>query len=82
MEDLTYKEILSSSMGQASYKCEMPRLELKSSRSFLAIKRCEGTKLEKLLSDHETQFISWRIYAPLVVKLLSLLFKLTWSNNW
>ena len=25
--------------------------------------------MEKLLSDHKVQFISWRIYAPLVVKL-------------
>jgi hypothetical protein len=28
-------------------------------------------KLEKLLSHHEARFISWRIYAPLAVKLLS-----------
>ena len=26
--------------------------------------------MEKLLSNHEAQFISWRIYAPLAVKLL------------
>ena len=32
-----------------------------------------GQKLEKLLSDHEARFISWRICAPLVVKLLSAL---------
>jgi hypothetical protein len=36
----------------------------------IAIKHCQGTKLEKLLSNHEARFISWRIYAPLVVKLL------------
>ena len=36
--------LLSSSMRQASFKCDTPRLELKSSRSFLAIKRC-STKL-------------------------------------
>ena len=29
-----------------------------------------GQKLEKILSDHEAQFISWCICAPLVVKLL------------
>ena len=27
-------------------------------------------KVKNLLSDHEAQFISWRIFAPLVVKLL------------
>ena len=51
-------------------QCEMPCLELNSLRTFLCIKRCEGKKLEKLLSNHESQFISWRICAPLVVKLL------------
>ena len=37
-------------MQQASYKCETPQLELnlKSLRSFLAIKRCEGTKIGKV----------------------------------
>ncbi len=30
-------------------KCEMPRLELKSSRTFLAIKCCQGTKSEKVI---------------------------------
>jgi len=29
--------------------------------------------VEKLLSDHEAQFISWRMYRPLVVKLLLLI---------
>ena len=36
-------------MQQALFKCEMPRLELKSSRSFLAIKRCQGTKSKKVI---------------------------------
>jgi hypothetical protein len=36
-------------MRQALCKCEMPRLKLKSSRAFLAIKRCEGTKLGKVI---------------------------------
>ncbi len=36
--------VLSSLMRQASFKCKMPQLELKSVRSFLAIiKRCQGT---------------------------------------
>jgi len=36
--------LLSSLMQWASFKCEMPRLELKSSRTFLAIKCCQRTK--------------------------------------
>jgi hypothetical protein len=39
-------------MRQVSFKCEVPRLELKSSQSFLAIKRCQRTKSKKFLSDH------------------------------
>jgi hypothetical protein len=35
-------------MQQASFKCETPRLELKSLRAFLAIKRCQGTKSNKV----------------------------------
>ena len=45
--------LLSSSMQQASFECEMPWLELKSSWIFLAIKRCQQTKVEKLLSDNK-----------------------------
>jgi len=41
--------VLSSLMRQASFKCKMPQLELKSVRSFLAIiKRCQGTKSKKV----------------------------------
>ncbi len=40
--------VLSSSMRQALFKCKMPRLELKSLQSFLAIKRCQGTKSKKV----------------------------------
>ena len=36
--------LLSSSMWQVSFKCKTPQLELKSSRSFLAIKHCQRTK--------------------------------------
>jgi hypothetical protein len=41
--------LLSSLMQRALFKCETPRLELKSSRSFLAIKhcQCQGTKSKK-----------------------------------
>ena len=50
----------------------MPRLELKSSRSFLAIKRVSGQKVKKLLSDHEARQKVGRIFAPIAVKLLKL----------
>ena len=36
-------------MQQALLKCEMTRLELKSSRSFLAIKCCQQTKSKKVI---------------------------------
>jgi hypothetical protein len=39
--------LLSSLIWQVSFKCETPRLELKSSRSFLAIKHFQGTKSTK-----------------------------------
>jgi hypothetical protein len=61
--------LLSSSMRQASCKCETPRLELKSSQTFLAIKRWKGTKIGKVIKqsrNHEAQFISWRICATIV----------------
>jgi hypothetical protein len=35
-------------MQQVSFKCKKPRLKLKSSRTFLAIKRCERTKIGKV----------------------------------
>ena len=50
-------------MQQALCICETPRLELNSLRTFLAIKRCEGTKIRKLLSNHEALFLSWRLCA-------------------
>jgi len=36
-------------MQQALFKYEMPGLEMKSSRSFLAIKRCQQTKIQKVI---------------------------------
>jgi hypothetical protein len=42
-------------MRQALFKCELPRLELKSSGSFLAIKRWQGTKVKMLLSDYKSR---------------------------
>jgi hypothetical protein len=41
--------LLSSLMWRALCKWEMPRLELKSSATFLAIKRCQRTKFGKVL---------------------------------
>ncbi len=57
-------------MGQASFKCETPRLELKSSRSFLAIKRCQRTKIGKVIKLARSSKKSGRISATIVVKLL------------
>ncbi len=63
-------KLLSSSMRQASFKCETPRLELKSSRSFLAIKRCQQTKIGKVIKLARSSKKSGRISATLAVKLL------------
>ncbi len=43
--------LLSASMQQASFKCEMPQLELKSLRRILAIKRCQWTKSENVITS-------------------------------
>jgi hypothetical protein len=58
-------------MRQASFKYEMPRLEPKSSQIFLAIKRCERTKIGYLLSDHEAIIEGGCISATIGVKLLN-----------
>ena len=42
--------LLSSLMRWASCKCKMPRFELKSWAKFLAVKHCQRTKMEKLLT--------------------------------
>jgi hypothetical protein len=62
--------LLSSSMRQASFKCETPRLELKSSQSFLAIKRCQGTKSKIIIKLAQISLNKWRICAPIGVFLL------------
>ncbi len=51
--------LLRSSMRQASFKCEAPRLELKSSRSFLAIKLCQRTKSKKVINRSRSSLKSW-----------------------
>jgi hypothetical protein len=49
----------------------MPRLELKSSRSFLAIKRCQRTKSKKVIKRSRSSLKSWAHIAPIAVKLLN-----------
>jgi predicted transcriptional regulator len=46
----------------------MPRLELKSSQTFLAIKRYEGTKIEKVIEQSQSSIYK---LAPLGVFLLN-----------
>ena len=46
-------------MQQASFKCETPRLKLKSSRTFLAIKRCERTKIGKVIKQSRSSKLRW-----------------------
>ena len=46
-------------MRQALFKCETPRLKLKSSRTFLAIKRCEGTKIGKVIKHLQSSKLRW-----------------------
>jgi hypothetical protein len=61
-------------MQQALFKCETTRLELKSSRSFLAIKRCQRTKSKKAIKLLRSSIykLAHMRHAPLVVKMLSL----------
>ena len=44
-------------MWQALFKCEMPRLKLKSSRTYLAIKRCERTKIGKVIKRSRSKLL-------------------------
>jgi hypothetical protein len=46
-------------MQQASFKYETPRLKLKSSQTFLAIKRCEGTKIGKVIKQSRSSKLMW-----------------------
>ena len=50
---------LSSSMRQASFKCETLRLELKSSAKFLAIKCCQRTKFGKVIKLANSSSFKW-----------------------
>ncbi len=63
--------LLRSLLQRASFKCETPQLELKSLRSFLAIKRCQRTKSKKVIKQSRSSLKDWRIYAPIAVKLLT-----------
>jgi len=51
--------LIRSSMRRASFKCETQWLELKSSRSFLAIKRCQRTKSKKVIKRSRRPLKSW-----------------------
>jgi hypothetical protein len=51
--------LLTSLMWQASFKCETPQLKLKSSRTFLAIKRCERTKIGKVIKQSRSSKLRW-----------------------
>jgi len=63
--------LLSSLKQQASFKSETPRLELKSWRTFLAIKCCQQTKIRKVIKLAWCSKKSGRRYATIAVKLLT-----------
>jgi hypothetical protein len=46
-------------MQQALFKCETPRLKLKSSRSFLAIKHWQRTKSKKVIKHLRSSKLRW-----------------------
>jgi hypothetical protein len=46
-------------MEQALYKSETPRLELKSLRTFLAIKRCKRTNIQKDIKLAQSSKKKW-----------------------
>jgi len=46
-------------MQRVSFKRETPRLELKSSQSFLAIKLCQQTKSKKVIKQSRSSIKSW-----------------------
>jgi len=59
-------------MLQASFKCETPRLELKSSRTFLAIKRCQRTKIQKVIKLAQSSNKKWLQIRAIAVKLFKM----------
>jgi len=60
-------------MLQASFKCETPRLELKSWRTFLAMKRCQRTKIQKVIKLAQSSNKKWLQIRAIAVKLLDVL---------
>ena len=50
---------LHSSSMQALFKCESTRLQLESSAIFLAIKRCQGTTIGKVIKLAQNSIKSW-----------------------
>ena len=67
--------LLSSLMWHTSFQCEMPQVELKSARTFLAIKHSQGTKSKNVIKQSQSSLKCWCIFAPLVVKLLKMNYK-------
>jgi hypothetical protein len=63
--------LLSSLMRWALCKCETPQLELESSAKFLAIKRCQRTKIGKVIKLSRSLIQNGCISEPIGVKLLS-----------
>jgi len=57
-------------MQQVLFKCETPQLELKSSHTFLAIKRSQWTKIGKVINLARSLFKNCRISATIGVILL------------
>jgi hypothetical protein len=66
--------LLTSSMLQASFKCEMPRLELKSWQTSLAIKCCQRTKIQKVIKLARSSNKKWLQIRAIAVKLLMVTF--------
>jgi hypothetical protein len=52
----------------------MPRLKLKSSQTFLAIKRCEGTKIGKVIKQSRSSKLTIALFLVIPSRSLSLLF--------
>jgi len=46
-------------MQLAAFKYEMPQLELKSLQTFLAIKRCQRTKIRKIIKQARSSKKKW-----------------------
>jgi hypothetical protein len=61
--------LLSSSMQQAPFKCEMPRLELVNLWTFLDIKGSQGTKRKKVIRQSQSSLTGIRLWAQICAHL-------------